>query len=192
LPVTGVRVKKLVIILPLLVLSLVVSGCTDYIPIPEVDNPFPEAGAEEVYDDVFPAPSPGVFIYRANIRLHVEGRINPWPPVKSTYAKLKSWYGSVGYRDYIRTGVGETRHNIFFTGQPDGFREASFSLYATSVPPGMELSQYIETGSIESMATVLVIKIGSGVMPGRYKLEIGLNIMGRDYGTVPCVIEVVG
>jgi hypothetical protein len=188
-----VRVKKLVIILPLLVLSLVVSGCTSRVAIPEEDNPFPVEGAEEVYDDVYPAPSPGVFIYRANIHNYAEGELPRWPSVECTFVMLKSWFGKVGvcYRDYIETGAGETRNNIFHAGQPDGFREGSLSLYATSVPSGMELSQYVETGPIDSMATVLVIKIGPEVAPGQYRLEIGLNVRGRDYGTVPCIIEVV-
>jgi hypothetical protein len=39
-------------------------------------------------------------------------------------------------------------------------------------------------------ASVLVIEIAQDVDPGEYPLEIGLEIDGKDYGTIACTIEV--
>jgi hypothetical protein len=41
------------------------------------------------------------------------------------------------------------------------------------------------------IATVLVIEVSLDVEPGQYAFEIGLEIDGDDYGTVPCTIEVL-
>lgn len=37
----------------------------------------------------------------------------------------------------------------------------------------------------------LVLIVAPEVAPGQYSLEIGLEVKGRNYSTVPCIIEVV-
>jgi hypothetical protein len=185
------------IALLLVVLSVALSGCTSYTPIPE-DYPMPVEGAEEVYDDVIA--TPGGLAYRANVR-HI-GEENPWPYVNTVRVEFNSVW--LRYRDYIETEAGETRSNIFIMGREGGFwgngstlkRWAGRSpiwleLSAVSIPPGIELSQMKSGGSPGTLETVLVIEIAPDVTPGYYSLEIALEVKGRHYGTVPCIIEVV-
>jgi hypothetical protein len=157
--------------------------------IPE-DDSFPEIDAPEVYDDV--VNTPGGAAYRANV--HEVGKESPWPSVDSVEIRLDDIY--LRYRDHIETGVGGSRNNIFFARQVDGFFEGEpgeiIELYADfdGVPPGIELSQYLSAGMLGVLATVLVIEIAPDTAPGQYELGIGIKVGGRDYGTVPCVIEV--
>jgi hypothetical protein len=177
------------LVIALLAATFTVSGCAGYITIPE-DYSFPVAGAGEVYDDV--VSTPGGAAYRANVRQ--VGEENPWPSVETTCVTLRSWFGKIWlrYRDHIETEAGETRNNIFWAGQVGGFfDEGRIELCAIDIPPGIELSQYMSGGTIGTLATVLVIEIAPEVTPGQYSLEIVLRIKGRNYGTVPCVIEVV-
>jgi hypothetical protein len=189
--------KWLVITALLVVLSIALSGCTSYLPIPE-DYSLPVEGAEEIYDDV--VPTPGGAAYRANV--HQVGKENPWPSVETVVIELNG--GWLRYRDRIETGVGETRNNIFtlcreggfwydhfHLGKPGGFWQACLELYVVSIPEGIELSQYMSGGLPGTLATVLIIEIAPGIAPGRYDLEIGIKVKGRHYGTVPCIIQVV-
>jgi hypothetical protein len=143
------------------------------------------AVGEEAPDDI--VPTSGGVAYRANV--HQEGEENPWPPIESTEVTLDGIY--LSYRDHIETKAGETRNNIFSVGQEDGFWEGSLNLYATSIPSGIELAQSICGPSPGALDTVLIIEISPEAAPGQYTLEIGLEIDGSDYGTVPCIIEVV-
>jgi hypothetical protein len=194
-----VRVRKLLVILPLLVvLSAILIGCADYVPIPEDDSP-PTIPTEEAYDDLLP--TPGGPAYRGNVK-NWEGDTRTWPPVETVVIKLDSV--SLRYRNDIETGVGETRNNIFtlyredefwyahrYLGMPGDFQLPCLELYAVSIPQGMELSQCIGAGPPGALFSVLFIEISLNTAPGQYRLEIGLNVRGRDYGTVPCIIEVV-
>lgn len=178
-------------LIALLLVAVAVPGCAGHLVIPE-DNPFPEVGAEDVYDDVYPAPSPMGFIYRANI--HYPDDIIRWPPIEFTQVTLKSWFERVvvEYRDYLETRAGETRHAIFMLARRGClFKEGILSLYATPVPPGIELSQYTDTGQMGVLSAVLTIEISPDITLGQYNLAIGLEVKGRHYGTVTCIIEVV-
>lgn len=183
--------KKLVVILPLLVvLSAVFSGCAGHRVIPERDLLL--VGSVIAYDDVLPAP--GGYIYRANFHNYAEGEVNLWPPVEFTQVRLLSRFEKVvvGYRDYIETRVGETRHNIFMLDRRGGLlKKGSLRLYATSVPSGFRLGQYVTTGQMGLLSAVLIIGILPDVAVGRYELEIGLEVEERYYGTVTCIIGAV-
>ena len=182
---------KLALITVLIVLLLAVTACPsgeEHIPIP-ITCGLPEGG-EEAPDDI--VGTPGGAAYRANV--HHVGEENPWPPIKGTKVTLSSWFREihVGYRDYIETKAGDTRNNIFYAGRKGGFDEGSrLNLYATSIPPGIELTQSLDMGMIGSLATVLGIEVAPDVAPGQYTFEIGLEISGWDYGTVPCTIRVL-
>lgn len=185
---------KLVLITALIVLLLAVTACPsgeEHIPIPTEEG-FILAGMEApdngAPDDILCVP--GGTTYRANV--HHEGEENPWPPIKDTNVTLSRWFSEiiVGYRDYIKTKAGETRNNIFRVGRESGFDEGRLNLYATQIPPGVELTQTIIVGRM--LFGVLIIKVAPEVAPGQYTFDIGLEINGWDYGTVPCTIEVVG
>ncbi len=184
-------IRKLMIGLLALGLLLTVTACPSgeahtTIPtaeLPIADFPPPGTVANGAPDDILAAP--GGIIYRANI--HEEGEENPWPPIKITNVTLSSWFRelTVGYRDYIETRAGETRNNIFMVGRDNG----RLNLYATQFPLGLELTQTIIAGRV--LFAVLVIRVAPEVAPGKYNFDIGLEINGGDYGTVPCTIEVI-
>ena len=179
----------IIVVVALLFSSLVVTSCRsggdgDRILIPTQDL-LPAVG-EEAPDDI--VPTPGGVAYRANV--HQQGEENSWLPIESIAVTLDGIY--LGYRDYIETKAGETRNNIFGVSREDGFWEGSLNLYATSILSGITLAQAVSGGLPGTLATVLIIEVSPEAVPGQYTLEIGLEINGRDYGTVPCIIEVVG
>jgi hypothetical protein len=143
------------------------------------------AVGEEAPDDI--VPTPGGIAYRANVNEF--GTENPWSSIETVVVELDNAW--LRYRNHIETEAGETRNNIFSVGQEDGFWKGSLNLYATSIPSGIELAQSMCGASPGTLDTVLVIEISPDANPGKYILEIGLEIDGRDYGTVPCTIEVV-
>ena len=189
-------VRKLLII-ALLAVAVIMPGCASYTTIP-VDYSMPVEWEGEGYDDI--VPTPGGAAYRANV--HEVGEENPWPPVETVMVELNG--GWLRYRDHIKTGAGETRNNIFtmgceggfwedryYLGKPSGFWQACLELYAVSIPEGIELSQVKSGGLPGTLATVLIIEIAPDIAPGRYALEIALEVKGRHYGTVLCIIEVM-
>jgi hypothetical protein len=144
---------------------------------------------EEAPDDI--VVTPGGLAYRANV--HHQGEENPWPPVKSTRTTLKHWFSEINvrYRDHIETRAGETRTNIFQVSREGGLHGSRMNLYATNIPPGIELTQYMDGGLIGTLGAILIITLAQDIEPGQYSFEIGLKINRWDYGTVPCTIEVV-
>jgi hypothetical protein len=67
------------------------------------------------------------------------------------------------------------------------------SLYADNVPAGIKRTVGSEWGGPSSLSRslLLVIEISPDIGLGEYLLEIGLEINGEDYGTVPCTIKVI-
>jgi hypothetical protein len=163
------------------------------IPTPELTLPPVAEETEEINDDI--VPTPGGIAYRANVHsIEDMGKEYPGPPIKNTSTTLSYRFSEINvtYRNPIETGAGETRNSIFRVSRESGFYEGTLNLYATTIPPGITLTQCISAGLIGTLATVLVIEISPDVVPGQYNFEIGLEVNGRDYGTVPCTIEVVG
>ena len=69
--------------------------------------------------------------------------------------------------------------------------DSSLSLYSIDAPAGIELAG-VEVGGLPgTIATILVIEVSPDVEPGQYACEIGLEIDGEDYGTIPCTVEVL-
>ncbi len=159
------------------------------VSLPLVDM-LPPAEGQEAPDDI--VITPGGRAYRANV--HHQGEENPWPSIESTRVVLGSGADSlrISYRDYIETGAGETRNNIIHVGKEGGLHGSNLALYAVAVPAGIELTDGGRgIGLPGATGAVLVIEILPEVAPGRYSLEIGLEIDGKDYGTVPCTIRVI-
>ncbi len=126
--------------------------------------------------------------YRAN--LHQEGVENPWPPIESVDTILGNGPNAinVSYRQYIETPVGETRNNIIRVTKEGESIDSKLKLYTSNIPIGMSLGAAV--GLPGTSGTMLVIEIASDISPGKYPLEIGLIIDGKDYGTVTCTVSV--
>jgi len=144
---------------------------------------------QEAPDDIMPVPGGGP-AYRANV--HQQGVENPWPSIEVSEVFLGSGSNEahIYYRNYIETAAGEKRNNVVKVIIP-GKDVNSLSLYADDIPPGITLTDGLQWSGPSAKASVLVIEISPDVMPGEYILEIGLEINGKDYGTIPCTIEVV-
>ena len=142
-------------------------------------------------DALMPTPGFGP-VYRAN--LHEQGVQNPWPPIEISEAYLGSGSDNVSvlFRENIKTAAGESRNNIIrVTISSEDIK--SLSLYADDIPAGIKLTIGSEwRGPLSNTKSLLlVIEISSDLAPGEYPLEIDLEINGKDYGTIPCTIEVL-
>lgn len=182
--------KKLVFVLATIMLLLLAPACEEgetHTPIPVEDMGILIA-EQEAPDDIMPAPGLGP-AYRANV--HQQGEENPWPPIEVSEAYLGSGSNEalICYRECIETRAGETRNNIIRATIP-GKEVDSLTLYADDVPQSITLTDGMQWSGPSARASVLVIEIAQDVDPGEYPLEIGLEINGKDYGTITCTIEV--
>jgi hypothetical protein len=146
---------------------------------------------EEVADDIIP--TPGGLAYRANVHQH--GVENPWPPIESTDVVLGGGLDAlkVSYRDYIKTEAGETRNNIVRIRKEGGLFDRNLALYSVNVPTGITLTDGGRgVGLPATLGAVLVIEISPDVQPGEYSFGIDIEIDGKNYGTIPCTVNVVG
>jgi len=144
---------------------------------------------QEAADDIMTVPG-GVPAYRANVQQ--QGVENPWTPIEISEATLSSGSeeATIYYRTLIETAAGENRNNVIKVIIPNKGVD-SLSLYAIGVPAGLTLVDGMQWGGPGSRASVVVIEISSDVIPGAYSFEIGIEIKGEDYGTVPCTIKVI-
>lgn len=94
--------------------------------------------------------------------------------------------------DIIGMTPGTRRHNLFrISGTGEPLSDVTLALYSVGLPSGLEIS-WDDTGGLPgTMAAVLAIDVPADMTPGEYTFEIGLEIDGKDYGTVPCTVEVV-
>jgi hypothetical protein len=170
----------------LIITSCQSGGDETHTPIPAKDL-LPAVG-EEAPDDIMP--TPGGPAYRANS--HQEGVENPWSPIEATNVALGSGSNEahVTYRDYIETKAGETRNNIIYVYIPNKNVD-SLNLYSIDIPAGMSPTEGMKWHGPGSIASVLVTEISQDVPLGQYTFEIGLEINGKDYGTIPCTIKVI-
>jgi len=142
---------------------------------------------------------PGGFTYRANV--HQQGQ-RDWPPIQETEVTLKSLSGTIGikYRDYIETEAGETRNNIIYLdGQnaPELLNPLQVYYRAVDLPDGITVGRdgqmYGGIGGkdTKSSKVVLQIHIASHVKPGEYPFAIHLEYEGKDFGSLPCTVEII-
>ncbi len=146
---------------------------------------------EEAPDDIVPAPGMGP-AYQANV--HQQGMENPWPPIDTVKVVISSSFEAdtvyIRYRDYIETRAGETRNNVIFISM--GNRAVgSLNLYTVDLPAGIEVTEGMRWYGPGPVAPVLVIDISPDVKTGQYNFGIGIEIDGKDYGTIPCTIKVL-
>jgi hypothetical protein len=143
----------------------------------------------EAADDI--VSTPGGVALRANVRGSGGGDL--WPPIQSANVTLGSGSKTlnINYRDYIDTKAGETRNNIIFISKEGGLLDKKLELYSTDVPEGIGLIDVGGGGRPGILQTVLVIEISPAVVPGQYTFKIGIEVDGKDYGTIPCTINVV-
>jgi hypothetical protein len=146
---------------------------------------------EEAPDDIVPAPGLGP-AYRANI--HQQDVENPWPPVNTTKVTITSAFEAdtvyIQYRDYIETKAGESRNNAISISV--GNRAVgSLNLYTVNLPAGIEVTEGMRWHGPGPVSPVLVIEISPDFKEGEHTFGIGIEIDGKDYGTISCTIEVV-
>ena len=148
--------------------------------------PYPSARpGPERPDDIMP--TPGGPIYRTNF--HQEGVENPWPPIQTEEVVLADDV-HVTYRANIETKAGKGRNNIVYVRVPDK-DIGSASIEVVNPLTGIEVKRGIQWHGPGTIAQVLVIEISQDVEPGQYTFEIGVEIDGKDYGTIPCTIKVI-
>jgi hypothetical protein len=177
--------KPLVIIFIVIMLVMLnavscrTGGGTDITPVPSGEAP----------DDIVTVPGGGP-TYRANV--HQAGEENPWPPIEiaEIYLGSGSDEAHVYYRDHIETRAGETRNNVIKAIIP-GTQINSVNVSTAGVTPGITITEGTRWIGPGSIAVVLEIEISPEISPAKYELEISLKIDNRDYGTIPCLLEVV-
>ncbi len=148
--------------------------------------PYPSARpGPERPDDI--VPTPGGPQYRANI--HQEGVENPWPPIQTEEVVLADDV-HVRYRVYIETKAGKGRNNIVYLRIP-GKDISNINFRAINPPDGIEVKRGIQWHGPGTVAQVLVIEISQDVEPGQYTFEIGIEVDGKNYGTILCTIKVL-
>lgn len=143
----------------------------------------------EAPDDI--VPTPGGSAYRANV--HQVGEPDKWPPIQSANVTLDSGSDAlnVNYRNYIETKAGETRNNIIFLWKEGGLFDKKLELYSVDVGDGIGLTNGGGGGRPGILLNVLVIEISPEVAVGQYTFQIGIEIDGKDYGTIPCTVNVI-
>ncbi len=164
----------------------------NYQPIPVKEMPPPQlpiqVGGNP--DDIIPVL--GGLAYRANS--HEEGIENPWPPINTTKVTISSSFEVdmvyIRYRDYIETKAGESRNNIVSVSMSNR-AVGSPRLYSVNIPTGIEVTEGMRLHRPGPVAVVLVIEISPNIEPGQHNFEIGVEIDGKDYGTIPCTIKVL-
>jgi hypothetical protein len=197
--------NKLIIgLLTLFLLSTMVACAKETTPAPApvpqappvVTSPaqVPLAAASD--DIVYP---PGGFTYRANV--HQQGEPD-WPPVRQTEVTLEVLTGTIDiqYRDHIETKAGETRNNIFFLNgrnAPVLLDPLQLNYRAVDLADGITIERdgqmYGGIGGQDKKSSRVVIRISivSQVEPGEYPFTIHLEYEEKDFGNLPCTINVV-
>jgi hypothetical protein len=133
-------------------------------------------------------------VYRANI--HEAGRKNPWPPVAVTSTNFTrgSEIIMVRYRSVIEAKPTELHPNIVSISKEDGFWTNKLDFYTVGVPKGINITRGYGVGGGPPgvIGTVLAIIVEPDVAPGQYTFKIGIIIDDKDYGNIPCTVNVSG
>jgi hypothetical protein len=180
----------IVILISIMLVAACQKGVNERIAIPWKDLSIAENSALEAPDDIIFTPGGGT--YRANV--FQQGVENPWPPIESAYIGLGSGTASVNvsYRDYMETATGEVRNNIIRITKEGGFTDNKLELYSTTVPKELKLFDGGRgVGLPGTLGAILIIEIAHDVSPGEYEIEIGIDIDGKDHGTIKCIVKVI-
>jgi hypothetical protein len=159
----------------------------EYNTIPAGSLPLPTG--PEAPDDI--VPTPGGFAYSANV--HQMGEPDKWPSIQSANVTLGSGSEAlnINYRNYIDTKAGETRNNIIFLWKEGGLFDEKLELYSIDVADGIRLTNGGGGGRPGILLNVLAIEISPEVAAGQYTFQIGIEVGGKDYGTIPCTVSVI-
>ena len=197
--------KKLITGLLVLFLLLVSGACAqptqtepELTPDSQTPATAPAPGLSGTANDDIVYP-PGGFTYRANV--HQEGKPE-WPAIQQTEVTLEALSGTIDiqYRDYIETKAGEIRNNIIFLfgrNAPDLLHPLQVYYRAIDLPDGITVGRdgqmYGGIGGKDrkSSKVVLQIHIASHVKPGEYPFVILLEYEVKDFGSLPCTVEVI-
>jgi hypothetical protein len=198
--------KKIIIIM-LSILIILAGGCTpkatetspspsitgEQVSVPIILSDLPSSGPEAPDDIVH---TPGADTYRANV--NEQGVPDRWPEVETVETRLTSGPEAifVRYRADVVTKTGETRNNLLNVRKEDGrFENADLEvikLFTIGAPKSVWFEQRPAGGLPGTIAAVLVIEIPANIESGQYSFLIGFEFEGKDYGTLPCTIEVTG
>ncbi len=159
----------------------------NHTPIPAGSLP-PPTGLEAPDDIV---PTPGGYAYRANV--HQVGEPDKWPSIQSANVTLGSGSDAlnVNYREYIETKAGETRNNIIIIWSAGGLLDEKLELYSVDVADGIGITNGGGGGRPGILLNVLVIEISPEIAVGEYTFQIGIQVDGKDYGTIPCTVKIM-
>jgi hypothetical protein len=180
--------KFFTLLVTLLILFSLVS-CGGKTPIPTGQLP---THAAQSADDIIPTPGGGA--YRANVT--ETGVKNPWPPVQ---VGMASWTVgkdtiSVFYRSDIEAKAGEAYTDIIVVSAVKMLdrNKNKLVLYADTVPKGITVTDAAQpVGTLGTLGTVLVITMSPDIATGVYTVKIGIELDGKDYGVVSCLVTVV-
>lgn len=173
----NVSMKRLAILVIFTVLLILFTGC----------SPKPSSGQQP--DDI--VTTPGGMAYRANV--HEQGKPDFWPPVEVSTVVLADNV-TIYYRSDIETEAGELRNNIVsmgILGRHDlSIRDLNLSI--SNLPAGIAVREGESSGGLPgTIARVIIIEISQEIKPGEYTFEINVEFEGKDYGQIPCTINVV-
>jgi hypothetical protein len=145
----------------------------------------PSSVETEAPDDI--VFTPGGYAYRANV--HQEGVPDKWPSIETVQVMLDDI--NIDYRKSIETEAGETRNNILFIWRENHFQDSELEVYSEDIPDKFIITQIQGGGRPGILLRTLAIEIQPDVTPGQYTFKIGIEIDGKDYGTIPCTVNVV-
>ncbi len=154
----------------------------------------PPTNLSEAPDDI--VITPGGDAYRANV--HEQGVPDKWPEVQTVETRMDAATGAilVRYRSNVTTKAGQIRNNLLnvwsVLGLTVDFVPHTIALYTVGAPSALEFLQGSAGGLPGSLATLLVIEIPKTLASGRYQFAIGVVLDGKDYGALPCTVEVTG
>jgi hypothetical protein len=177
--------KVLLSVVLSLIAVMILSGCAGDTSQTVPAGYLPSLIVTEAPDDI--VITPGGNAYRANV--HREGVPDIWPPVETVYITLDDL--NIRYRADIETRAGEIRNNIITVIKEGGLIDSKLKLYSREVPEGMQLTDAGGAGLPRTLVSIMRIAVSSGVTPGQYAFQIGIEIDGKDYGTIPCKVNVV-
>jgi hypothetical protein len=133
--------------------------------------------------------TPGGIAYWANVIQ--EGVANPWPPIQVTIKQMKSGI-DVMYRADIESKAGETHYNIINITKTTGhFENNTLKIYTNTMYNGIGLAVSPGAGLPGSLSAILIFTVSPDIIPGKYFFMIIIEIDGKEYGWVPCTINVI-
>jgi hypothetical protein len=153
--------------------------------IPTPEGSLPEPTGPEAPDDI--VHTPGGDAYQANV--HQEGVPDKWPSIQTVIVKRDNL--QIQYREEIETRAEETRNNIIAVYGGEAVFDSKLVLYSSVMPDGIKLTDVGGGGRPGMLLAVVAIEISPSVIPGQYTFSFSVEIDGKDYGTLPCTINVI-